>query len=312
VTKRKRAKSKTKRISFKLGTSKRKKQHKRIHWPSLVNTLKVLAVVCVLAAVGIGFAFLEKYVKRAVPVSESSAPLELVDVPAWVNEPLKEKIYTAAGAYGEDLKLDEDAARSAQRNIETLVAWLDEVKVQTTHDRLLIEARWRKPLALVKLGRYKFYVDARLVVLDFVPMPNLPIVRIRGLSAATKVPPPGEVWQSDDLAAAVTILAKLDQMDKSVAPDKPLLYEIDSIDVSNFKGRKNSRLPHIILYTTDDTKIIWGAEFGTWQKYLEATDEEKLAKLYGYYKEYGSLLNAVKYINLRNPQETVPRPIDKY
>ncbi|GAI43037.1 unnamed protein product, partial [marine sediment metagenome] len=49
-----------------------------------------------------------------------------------------------------------------------------------------------------------------------------------------------------------------------------------------------------------------------WQKYLEATDEEKLAKLYGYYKEYGSLLNAVKYINLRNPQETVPRPIDKY
>ncbi|MEE9370916.1 MAG: hypothetical protein V3W45_05530, partial [Sedimentisphaerales bacterium] len=147
MTKRKRAKSKTKRISFKLGTSKRKKQHKRIHWPSLTSILKTLAVVCVLAAVGIGFAFLEKYVKRAVPVSESSALLELVNVPAWVNEPLKEKIYTAAGAYGEDLKLDETAAQSAQQNIEALVAWLDEVKVQTTHDRLLIEARWRKPLA---------------------------------------------------------------------------------------------------------------------------------------------------------------------
>lgn len=278
----------------------------------MLNTLKVLAVVCVLAAVVTGFVFLERYVKRAVPVSESSAPLELVDVPAWVNEPLKEKIYTAAGAYGKDLKLDEDAAQSAQQNIEAMVAWLDEVKVQTTHDRLLIEARWRKPLALVKLGRHKFYVDARLVVLDFVPMPNLPIVRIKGLSAATKVPPPGEVWQCDDLAAGVIILAKLDQMDKSVTPDKPLLYEIDGIDVGNFKGRKNSRLPHIVLYTKDDTKIIWGAEFGTWQKYLEATDEEKLAKLYGYYKEYGSLLNGAKYIDLRNPQETVPRPIDKY
>ncbi len=278
----------------------------------MLNTLKVLAAVSVLAAVGIGFAFLEKYVKRAVPVSESSAPLELVNVPAWVNEPRKEKIYTAAGAYGEDLKLDETAAQSAQQNIEALVAWLDEVKVQTTHDRLLIEARWRKPLALVKLGRYKFYVDVRLVVLDFVPMPNLPIVRIRGLSAATKTPPPGEVWQCDDLAAGVIILAKLDQMDNSVTPEEPLLYEIDSIDVSNFKGRKNSRLPHIVLYTKDDTKIIWGAEFGTWQKYLEATDEEKLAKLYGYYKEHGSLSGGVKYINLRNPQETVPRPIDKY
>jgi len=312
VAKRKQAKSKTKRISFKLGTSKRKKQPKRIHWPSLVNTLKVLAVVCVLAAVGIGFAFLEKYVKRAVPVSESSAPLELVDVPAWVNDQLKEKIYTAAGAYDEDLKLDETAARSAQQNIEALVAWLDEVKVRTTHDRLLIEAKWRKPLALVKLGRHKFYVDARLVVLDFVPMPNLPIVRIKGLSAATKTPPPGEVWQCDDLAAGVIILAKLDQMDKSVTPDKPLLYEIYSIDVSNFNGRRSRRKPHIVLYTKDDTEIIWGAEFGTWQRYLESPDEDKLAKLYGYYKEHGSLSGGVKYINLRNPQETVPRPIDKY
>ena len=278
----------------------------------MVNTLKVLAVVCALAAVVTGFVFLERYVKRAVPVSESSAPLELVDVPAWVNEPLKEKIYTAAGAYGEDLKLNEDAAQSAQQNIEAMVAWLDEVKVQTTHDRLLIEARWRKPLALVKLGRHKFYVDARLVVLDFVPMPNLPIVRIKGLSAATKVPPPGEVWQCDDLAAGVIILAKLDQMDKSVAPDKPLLYEIDSIDVSNFNGRKNSQLPHIVLYTKDDTKIIWGAEFGTWQRYLEAKDEEKLAKLYAYYKEYGSLSGGVKYINLRDPQDNISQPIDKY
>jgi hypothetical protein len=143
-------------------------------------------------------------------------------------------------------------------------------------------------------------------------MPNLPIVRIEGLSAAAEMPPPGEIWQSDDLAAAVTILAKLDQMDKSVTPGKPLLYEIDRIDVSNFTGRKNSRLPHIVLYTKDDTEILWGAEFGKWQRYLEATDEEKLAKLYAYYKEYGSLLGGVKYINLRDPQDNIPQPIDKY
>jgi hypothetical protein len=312
VAKRKRTKQKTKRISFKLGASKRKKQPKRIHRPSLANTLKTLATVCVLAAAGIGFIFLEKYVKKTAPVPQSPAALELVDVPVWVNEPLKEKIYAAAGAYDENLKLDETAAQSVQQNIETQVAWLDEVKVQTTHDRLLIKARWRKPLALVKLGRHRFYVDANLVVLDFVPMPNLPLVEIKGLSAATKVSPPGEIWQCDDLAAGVTILTKLDQMDKSVTPDKPLLYEINSVDVRNFNGRKNSRSPHIILHTKDDTKIIWGAEFGTWQKYLEATDEEKLAKLYGYYKEHGSLSGGVKYINLRNPQDNIPQPVDKY
>ena len=309
VARRKKTKSKTKKISFKLGTSKRK--IKIAHSPSLKSILKVLAVVCVLAAVGIGLVFLAKYVKKTVPVSETIGSLELVGVPAWVNEPLKEKIYVAARADGEDLRLDEDAALSVQQNIERLVAWLDEVKVQTTHDSIRIEGRWRKPLALVKQGLRSFYVDAELVVLDFVPMPNLPIVRIKGLPLTTKVPPPGEVWHRETIAAAVAILARLSRMDKLVTPEKPLLYEIDSIDVSNFNGRENERFPHIVLYTKDKTEIIWGAEIGTWQRYLEATDEQKLAKLYGYYKEYGSLRD-VKYINLRDPQDNVPLPVDKY
>jgi len=312
VAKRKKIKSRTKRISLRLGDSKRKKQRKTGPRLSLRGVLKVLAVICVLAAAGIGFFFLDKYVKKATFVSQSSAILELEDVPVWVNEQLKEKIYAAAEAYGGDLRPDEDAARSVQQNIETMVAWLDGVKVKTTHDRLVVNARWRKPLALVESASQKFYVGAKLVVLDFVPIPNLPIVRIKGLSAATKVPSPGEVWQCDDLDAAVTILAKLDQMDKSVTPERPLLYEIDSVDVSNFNGRKNSRLPHIVLYTKDDTGIIWGAEFGTWQRYLEAPDEEKLTNLYNYYKEHGTILNRAKYIDLRSQQYNVSLPVDKY
>ena len=312
MAKRKKTKSKTKRISFKRGTSKRKKQLKIAHRPSLTGILKVLVAISIFAAVGVGFVFLNKYVKKAVPVSERTAILELVDVPGWVNEPLKEKIYAAARAYGEDLKLDENVAQSVQQNIEALVAWLDEVKVQTTHDRLLINGKWRRPLALIKKGPRSFYVDAELVVLDFVPMPNLPIVNVKGLSVATKVPPPGEVWQLDDLAAAAIILTKLDRMDKSVTPDKPLLYEIDSIDVSNFNGRRSSRKPHITLYTKDNTKIIWGAEFGTWQRYLEAPDEEKLVNLYNYYKEHGTILNSAKYIDLRSQQYNISLPVDKY
>lgn len=126
------------------------------------------------------------------------------------------------------------------------------------------------------------------------------------------MPAVGTLFEKEDLAAAITILAALTKMDKSVTPDKPLLYEIDSINISNFNGRKNNRQPHIILYTKDNTEIIWGAEFGNWQQHLEATDEEKLAKLYGYYKEYGTLSGGAKYINLRDPQNTVPLPIDKY
>ena len=304
----KKIKNKTARIAFKLGTSK--KQFQLPYRPSLTGILKVLVLVCVLAAVGTGLVLLDKYVK-STSASQNSPILELIDVPVWVNEPLKEKVYTAAKTTGTNLKLDEEAAKLMQQRIASLVAWLKEVEVQTTHDRLLIKARWRRPLALVKQGLRSFYVDNELVVLDLVPMLSLPIIKVKGLSIGTKLPRQGEVWQKDDLAAAVAILDRLDRMDKLVVPDKPLLYEIDSIDISNFKGRENSRLPHIILYTKNNTEIIWGAEIDTWQQYLEATDEEKLAKLYSYYKEYGSLNNA-KYINLRDPQQIIPSPIDKY
>ena len=311
MVRRKRAKSSTKRISLKRGSSKKRKQRKTLSVPSLTGILKVSVVLCVLAAIVIGFVFLDKYVKNVVPVSEEIGTLELVDAPLWVNDQLKEKIYVAARAGGEDLTLDNDAASSVQQNIETLFVWLDEPRVQTTNDSIRISGRWRRPLGLIKLGLTRCYVDAELVVLDFVPMPNLSIVRIQGLPLTTKLPSPGQLWQRGDVAAAVAILTRLDRMDKLVTPDKPLLYEIDSIDVSNFDGRENSRAPHIVLYAKD-TEIKWGAELGTWQRHLESTDEQKIAKLYGYYKEYGSLLGGVKYINLRDPQDNIPLPVDKY
>jgi hypothetical protein len=310
VARRKRKKGKTKRISFRAG-SLRKKNKQETGWlgPRLINILKVSVVICVLAGIVVGIAFLEKYVKKTVPGPQESVSLELANVPEWVSEELQAKIFAAAG--GQTFRLDEDAAQLVAENLASAV-WLDEVKVQTQHDRLRIEGLWRRPLALVKSGLHKFYVDAELVVLDFVPVPRLPIVKITGLSLITRTPPLGKVWQRDDLIAAVAVLDLLyrrDQQDPSV---KPLLYEIDSIDVSNFEGRADARLPHIVLYTKDNTEIIWGAEVSKWQRYLESTDEQKLAKLYSYYKEYGTLLNGVKYINLRDPQDNIPLPIDKY
>jgi hypothetical protein len=314
ATKKRRKKGKAKRVSFKPGALKKKKKQ-QASWfgPGLMSIAKVLAVICVLGAIAIGLMFLEKYVKDTARPSEDAGDIELVSVPAWVTDRLEEKVRAAARGNSEDLKLDEDAALSAQRNIENLVAWLDDARVRTTHDGLRIEGRWRKPVALIKSGQQEpHYVDAERVVLDFVPMPNLPIVEITGLSMMSGMPPPGKVWQCDDLAAATTILDRLDQMDKSSTPDKPLLYEIDRIDVSNFNGRKNRRDPHIVFYTKDNVEIIWGAEWGKWQHYLESTDEEKTAKLYGYYKEYGTLSAGVKYINLRDPQDRISLPIDKY
>jgi hypothetical protein len=300
---------KGKKISFKSGIFKRRRHRASWFGPSLIIVLKVLAAVCVISGIVIGLVFLEKYVKQTAPVAE--VDLELADVPLWASDQLKEKVRAAAiGKAGNGL--GEDIALSVRRNLDQRTAWLDDVKVRSTYDRLRVEGRWRKPIGLVKSGRLKFYVDTERVVLDYVPLPDLPIVEIKGLPPITKTPPLGEVWQRDDLAAAVMILDRLDHMDKTLTPDKPLLYEIDRIDVSNFSGRQNSRYAHIILYSKDNSQIIWGAELDKWQQHLESTDEEKLAKLYGYYKDYGTLSGGARYINLRDPRDKIPLPIDKY
>lgn len=314
MARRRKTKGKRKKVSLKLRRSKRRSRLRSVlSVLSLIVILKVILVICALGATGVGFVYLIRYVKETVPVAERPVPLKLAGVPGWVNEELERKIYTAAIADGEDLRVDEDAAESVQKNIESLVVWLADVKVQVAHDIIEIEGRWRKPLAMVKTGlREPYYVDAEMVVLDFVAMPNLPIVKVKGLSRGLRAPFAGEVSRENDLAAAVEILALLDQRDRIDTSVRPLLYEIESIDVSNFNGRQNSRAPHIILYAKDRTEIIWGAEMGSWQRHLEVPDEEKVARLYGHYKEYGSLQNNVKYINLCEPQERIPLPVDKY
>jgi hypothetical protein len=310
---RKRKKNKSKKLSFKLGGfTKRRKRH-RASWfgPSLIIILKVLAVVCVISGIVIGLMSLEKYVKETIPTTGGLVDLELAGVPLWTSDELKEKVREVViGKVGNGLS--EDIVPSVQHNLERLIPWLDDVKVRFIHDRLRVEGRWRKPIGLLKFDQLQFYVDAERVVLDHVSLPDLPIVEIKGLPLITKTPPLGEVWQRDDLAAAVMILDRLDHMDKTLTPEKPLLNEIDRIDVSNFNGRQNSRLAHIILYSKDDSQIIWGAEVGKWQRHLESTDQEKLAKLYGYYKDYGTLSGGARYINLRDPRDKIPLPIDKY
>jgi hypothetical protein len=313
LARKKKKKSSRKKPWFRSLFERKKKRGPSWVGPTLARLVKVAAVLAFLAGIVFGLATLDQYILETGYCSDGMAQLELVAIPDWVNNNLKEKVFLAAMADGRGLTTDPSAARRVQENICTLAGWLDDVQVLTMHDCLRVKGKWRKPLVLVKLGHETFYADADLVVLEHVPMPNLPIVEVKGLSPSGPGPELGRPWLQEDLAAAADIIVQLDRMDNLVSPKKPLLFEIDHIDVSNFQGRENPRLPHISLHTKDKTPIIWGAEIGQWTRHFEATDQDKLAKLYGYYKRAGTLLNAGKYINLRDPQDKVlPLPIDKY
>jgi len=304
-------------LSFGLAGSKKKKKKKNATFSPFLKVFSAtvlvgVAVICLFATAGMGVALLERYVNSSVPVSQRVGALELIGVPGWVNRQLEERICEAAAAGGEELKLDTDAARSVHDNLATRVHWLDKIKVRTTYDSIRVEAVWRRPIALIKMGLNKCYVDSNLTVLDYIPISELPIVRVTGLSAVPPLPEAGQSWNEPDLSAAVDILVRLDRMDRLVTPDKPLLAEIDRIDVANYNGRQDKRAGHVILYAKEGVEIIWGAEYGKWQRHLESTDKQKIAKLYQHYKEYGTLLAGVKYINLRDPQDDIPLPIDRF
>jgi hypothetical protein len=271
---------------------------------------KILAMVAVLGAIMVGLVYLNQYLNRRGEIANKPGELKLVDAPAWVNEALKEKIYSAARAGGEDFKIDEQVAESVQQNISNYVPWLEDVSVQATHDSLLVSGRWRKPIGLIESGRY-YYVDAERVVLDYVPIETLPIVKITGLMS-DRVPQAGQVWEKDDLTAAVEILDLFEKMDSRVTPEKPLLFEIENIDMTNFNGRSDRSKPHIELYAKDGTRIIWGAEYDKWSEHLEATDVEKLGRLYTFYTAHGTILHIAQYINLCDPQDYIPQPVDEY
>jgi hypothetical protein len=273
-----------------------------------VAILKVIAVIVFLAASGAFLRYAEGYVKTISPAADG--PLVLVAVPEWVKGDLRERVAQVAG--GTRFPLTEETAAVVARNLEPM-SWLDNVDIQVTYNSVRVKARWRKPVAVIDVpeDRSKIYVDTDLVVLDYMPMPHLPIVELKGVSL-NWVPLPGQVFDQQDVAAGVALALLLHRMDAQVTPKNPLLEHIATIDVRNFNGRKNGREPHIVLRSKDDTQIIWGAEIGEWTKHLEATDEQKLAKLYAYYRDHGSLSAGVKYIYLLSPQDKVPKPIDKY
>ncbi len=269
----------------------------------------LFAILRILLAFGLAglalavFVLSERFVKNSQ--QHETGPLVFEKVPKWVDQALLSQVYAAIGG-PRTFQLEENTASLVVEGLAS-VAWLDQVEARVTHRDIKVRAHWRKPLAQVKSGSMAFYVDTQGVVLNVIDL-SLPIVTIRGIRVR-QMPPAGTVLAQDDLFAALGLISLFDRMDKRMCPEKPLLAEIGSIDMANFQGHRNQSDPHIVLLTRDETPIHWGAELGAAGKYLEQSDETKLANLYTYYNDCGTLLGEnAKYINLRDSRREIPLP----
>lgn len=290
-------------------TEKKQRSH------AFKNTVIIFSFIAIFVAIAVGFVFFDRYVKGNLELNEKTVNIQLAGFPDWGSDELKEKIISTAIGSLKDLMPSETTAARIGENIQ-LFSWLYNTRVLVGNQAITIDARYRKPVAMAASANEKYLIASDMVVLDFVNIAKLPIVEITGVpthlltwrSVGTK-------WNSEDVAAAVELLALLESMDSRVVPDKPLLAEIKSIDMSNFNGRRKASQPHIVFYAKDGTEIRWGAKKGEWQRHLEAKDEEKLTLLYNTYQEFGTVqLKAAQkgsFIDLTKPQ-TLSLPIDRY
>jgi hypothetical protein len=296
-------------------TKKLTKTEKKQRSVAVRTTIIIFIAIAICVAVVVGFVFLDKYVKNNLNLEGKTVPIHLIDFPDWGSEELKNKIVAEAAGKTKDLSLSDTAAMRIEENIAEF-SWLYDTKVQIENKAIVINAKYRQPVALIKTDDSQYFIASDLVVLEYVNISKLSIVEITGVPAHLLTwRSVGTKWDSEDVVAAVELLALFDRMDKEVVPDKPLLAEIKSIDMSNFNGRRSSSQPHIILYAKDGTEIRWGARKGAWQRYLEAKDEEKLTLLYNTYQELGTIqLRAAQkgtFIDLIKPQ-SLSLPIDRY
>ncbi|MEJ5258980.1 MAG: hypothetical protein WHS88_02195 [Anaerohalosphaeraceae bacterium] len=285
----------------------RPSEKKESVWPARVK-ICLSWLVWILLGTGLvwSFGYLNQYVRREYPQAFQDGPLELANVPEWVESSWIDAIKAAVGSGL--FALEEGSARRVWEKL-TVFSWLSDVRVQAVPGRLRVEARYRKPCLQVKTASGKtIYLDEEAVVLDAPVLMSLPIVELRGLPSE-RLGKAGQVSRSEEAVSVLKLIEILRRMDEKCSPNKPLLNEIKAVDIANWVGGRNPSAPRIILETHDGTQVYWGAPYGKAGVFLEADETEKLSSLYNFYIRSGyTLQGKVKYLELRTPVGQRPRP----
>ena len=229
----------------------------------------------------------------------------VADEAGWLDDSAIEAIkQTAMEAVREnptDRKLPAKVAAKLAGNI-----WIRRIPaggvVNNYDGSLTIRCEYRQALAIVKSGGVWVRVDREALVLPGRYLRSgVPVGKYREIiGVKSEGPAAGLTWMAEDLLAGVNILRLID--------GQPFASEITAVDVSNYKGRRNTYKAHIVLTTEAQSEIRWGRAIGT-EGRVEVSHEIKLQHLEELFLSQGSL-NKIEHADLRG-QTVMVKPRDR-
>jgi hypothetical protein len=242
-----------------------------------------------------GMRHLDQYVRTLTP----AAPTELawVDLPVWLTTPASEPFLrdiAAATNLPPDIDLqDPDLCRRVGEGLQRS-PWVAAVQriTKQADGRILIQATYREPFALIEVNDIAYLIDRAAVRLPVRYAVNQvedrywnDWFRISGLSAA--IPADGEAWTGDDLAAGLRLIEFLKEA--TARGEVPFRSSLRAIDVGNFKRREDPLDGELRIRTIYPHGYInWGLPPG--EEYnMEPPATTKLALLRTVYAERGQL-----------------------
>ena len=285
------------------------------------------------------------YGTKVVEARPVEARIEIQNPPAWLDRRIVTSLLDEAYAFAQkdeatynrarnildndvlhdiaDLYTGSDTAggKPVSRQTRGFNAWISritEVRREVAKDKSVqtieIRAQWRAPAAWVHVGDLFYLIDAdgvrlpgeyqaanreaKLMVLTGI---DLPLVDGKGA-----VPRPGEIWtagntgqRGEDQLAGIKLIDTLH--------GKAFAGQIDAIDLTNFKGRKDALKAWIVLDTIWQTAqgsprvVMWGRPVGE-EIYYEVPTAAKIQTLNEIYQQYNRIDAGRDFVDIRTEQ----------
>jgi len=243
---------------------------------------------------------LERYVANIAGQRQVALQVQFLNPPEWMSDSLIQEICDSTGIRSDDFLLDKVLPERWAKNLAGN-PWVSKVNLVHRNYRgiVALDCELRRPVAQIRQADGIYYLDEKGVVLPPAELIGSEehLVELRG--DTVRLPKPGKAVESLPLLAGLHVLTMIRQVDEALPEDQRLWNELAIMDVSNYEGRVDPRRAHLMLYTTNETEVRWGAAVGQSRGYAEASPKEKLRYLYIKHRQEGSL-NSYRYVDLRD------------